>query len=73
MRAGEELLITYVNPEANVNERRNGLLDWGFGECRCQRCVEEAKLVKPNDGVEMLAMGVDGDLERELKAGLGLT
>jgi SET domain-containing protein len=70
--AGEELLITYVNPEASVNERRKGLLEWGFGECRCQRCVEEAKLVKPNDGAETLVMDVDGDLERELKAGLGV-
>ena len=65
-------MITYVNPEASVKERRKGLLEWGFGECRCQRCVEEAKLVKPNDGAETLAMDVDGDLERELKAGLGV-
>ena len=69
--AGEELVITYVNPEASVKERRNGLLEWGFGECRCKRCMEEAKRLKSN-GVETTAVGVDDDLERELKAGLGV-
>jgi hypothetical protein len=65
-------LVTYVNPEAPVTERRKGLLEWGFGECRCKRCVEEAKHVKSSNEVETSAMEVDGDLERELKAGLGV-
>jgi len=65
--AGEELLVAYVNPEAGVKDRRKGLLDWGFGECRCKRCIEEAKHVKSSgDG------GVGEELERELKAGLGV-
>jgi len=72
IRAGEELLITYVNPEANVRERRQGLLEWGFGECMCTKCVEEARHAKPNNGTDAPAVrGVD-DLERELKAGLGV-
>lgn len=78
--AGEELLISYVNPDAGVKERRVNLLDWGFGECRCKRCVEEAKKEGKNGaGVaregEKEGSGLapdDGDLERELKAGLGV-
>jgi hypothetical protein len=66
---GEELLITYVNPGANVRERRQSLLEWGFGECNCTRCVEEGK--SSNSG-EMPAVAIDNDLERELKAGLGI-
>jgi len=70
--AGEELSITYVNPELGVKERRNSLLEWGFGECMCKRCIEEAKQVKSKDGVEAIGVGADGDLERELKARLGV-
>jgi hypothetical protein len=68
--AGTELLVAYVNPEAGVKERRKGLLEWGFGECRCKRCIEEAKHVKSDDGAG--AMETNDDLERELKAGLGV-
>lgn len=70
--AGEELFITYVNPEAGVNERRKGLLEWGFGECRCKRCVDEAKRAKASDRAEAPPIVMDNDLERELKAGLGV-
>jgi hypothetical protein len=72
---GEELTVSYVNPEAGVKERRSQLLDWGFGECRCKQCVEEAKNVKVVEGeaeAEATGLGADGDLERELKAGLGV-
>lgn len=70
---GEELTVSYVNPEAGVKERRSRLLDWGFGECRCKRCVEEAKTAKVVEGeVEATGLEADGDLERELKAGLGV-
>ena len=69
---GEELFVSYVNPEMGVKARRKELMEWGFGECRCKRCVEEAKNVKNEreDGVS--ALGSDGDLERELKAGFGV-
>ncbi|KAF8064044.1 hypothetical protein FPV67DRAFT_1782409 [Lyophyllum atratum] len=64
--AGEELVVTYVNPELDVRRRRQELQAWGFGECMCVRCLQEAKYLKPEvDG------GMD-DLEAELKAGLGV-
>ena len=55
-----------------MNERRKGLLEWGFGECRCKRCVDEAKLAKASDRAEAPPIVMDNDLERELKAGLGV-
>ncbi|KAI0297053.1 hypothetical protein B0F90DRAFT_1876045 [Multifurca ochricompacta] len=51
--AGEELLVTYVDPSLGVHERRSQL---GAGEEK-----EKEKEVKTNN-----------DLERELKAGLGV-
>ncbi|KAF8262748.1 SET domain-containing protein [Lactarius quietus] len=62
---GEELLVTYVDPELGVRRRRIQLGAWGFGECMCERCIEEEKEVGESD------RDVD-DLERELKAGLGV-
>jgi hypothetical protein len=64
IEVGQELLVTYVNPELGVKERRAALSAWGFGVCQCSRCVEE--------GVEEDEDGMMGDLERELKAGLGI-
>ena len=68
MAAGEELLVTYVDPSLGVRQRRMQLGAWGFGECGCERCIEEAKELgetsKPSSDVD--------DLERELKAGLGV-
>ena len=60
---GEELLVTYVDPSLSVRRRRLQLGAWGFGECICGRCMEEEKELGEKD--------VD-DLERELKAGLGV-
>ena len=68
IQQGEELFISYVNPNLPVKERRRNLLEWGFGECNCERCVAEERdpsLNRTNDE------GLD-DLERELKAGLGV-
>ncbi|KAF5376059.1 hypothetical protein D9615_007697 [Tricholomella constricta] len=64
--AGEELMVTYVNPELDVRRRRRELQAWGFGECNCIRCLQEAKHMKPEE-----ADGMD-DLATELKAGLGV-
>ncbi|KAG6911095.1 hypothetical protein DXG01_004610 [Tephrocybe rancida] len=64
--AGEELFITYVNPEMDVRRRRQELQAWGFGECTCVRCLQDAKHMKPGDGEDML------DLASELKASLGV-
>ncbi|KAG5641930.1 hypothetical protein DXG03_003956 [Asterophora parasitica] len=64
--AGEELVVTYVNPELNVRRRRQELQAWGFGQCNCVRCIQEAKHLKPEEHG-----GMD-DLESELKASLGV-
>ncbi|KAK7045435.1 hypothetical protein VNI00_007688 [Paramarasmius palmivorus] len=75
---GEELFITYVNPNNGVIARRKELQEWGFGQCNCERCVKEAKAlpkeekndeVAKADGAGALDMS---DLEKELKAGLGV-
>ena len=76
--AGEELVVTYVDPSLGVRERRSQLVAWGFGQCECERCVEEEK-----EGEEKSREGEGegetkeersnmDDLERELKAGLGV-
>jgi hypothetical protein len=68
IEVGEELLVTYVDPGLGLRERRDLLKSWGFGICMCGRCVEEEKMIQEKGGEpdEM------EDLERELKAGLGV-
>lgn len=65
---GDELLITYVDPLSNFKERHRRLLEWGFGPCRCDRCLVEEKEAK--------ASGTDAEeadeLADQLRAGLGL-
>jgi len=65
---GEELLITYTNPESNLRDRRRRLSEWGFGLCQCKRCVEEEEVSKDSD---MNTQEAD-DLADQLKAGLGV-
>ncbi|CAL1698218.1 unnamed protein product [Somion occarium] len=68
IQPGEELFITYVNPVLSLQERRSQLLEWGFGVCNCERCSMEEQdpsLARP-DKAEL------DDLEKELKAGLGV-
>jgi hypothetical protein len=56
--------------------RRQELAAWGFGECMCERCVEEEKEAKMNGtwtaegGAGLVGGGMD--LARELKSGFGL-
>ncbi|CAE8646434.1 unnamed protein product, partial [Polarella glacialis] len=38
--AGEELCISYIDQEADVQTRRRRLLEYGF-TCSCSRCLEE--------------------------------
>ncbi|PCH43168.1 SET domain-containing protein [Wolfiporia cocos MD-104 SS10] len=64
---GEEIFITYVNPELPVHQRRLEIQEWGF-DCNCTRCVEELKAASHTEHTES---GME-DLERELKAGLGV-
>jgi len=48
--------------------RRAELEAWGFGECRCERCVEEEAMIsKASEEVVEKE-----DLEKELKVGLGM-
>jgi hypothetical protein len=75
--AGEELVVTYVDPSLGVRERRSQLVAWGFGQCECDRCVEEEREEKSSEdegegeGETKERSDMD-DLERELKAGLGV-
>ncbi|KAF8521089.1 SET domain-containing protein [Hysterangium stoloniferum] len=80
---GQELLITYVNPDAGVRERRRLLREWGFGECNCKQCEKEAAELTPEAGAELIKNGesegegsslpIDHpDLEHELREGFGL-
>lgn len=75
---GEELFITYVNPEQQRVERQRQLDEWGFGTCRCARCnsdrEQEAKLLKEGEvpAKESGDAEVNEDLASELKAGLGV-
>lgn len=77
IQPGEELLVSYVNPEMRRMERQRELDEWGFGVCRCKRCNEdreaEAKLLK-EDGKEQEKQpdAVDQDLAKELKESLGV-
>lgn len=66
IRVGEELLVTYVNPQIPYRMRQNELQGWGFGKCICPRCVKEAQKSKDNDDREL------ADLVKELKAGFGV-
>ncbi len=70
LEVGEELTVTYVNPQMGFNERRQNLFEWGFGECQCSRCVKEKQ--DPARQTKGTVMSGDLDLENELKAGLGV-
>ncbi|KAI0363233.1 SET domain-containing protein [Pilatotrama ljubarskyi] len=69
---GEELFITYVNPELPLEQRRRQLMEWGFGKCMCERCVQEERERKASGGGEGPGKEETADLEAELKAGLGV-
>jgi len=80
IRAGEELLVSYIDPSEPVNTRRRLLREWNFGECRCPRCVEEAAKPEPpaaTDEVEGDSTARPGEeqlagLEDEIRDVLGL-
>lgn len=81
---GEEILVSYVDPEADVWTRRRNLKEWGFGTCGCERCVEEAryekeKAVDDESGYGYVDSNVDGgygtdgrELEDDLRGYLGV-
>jgi len=73
---GEELVVTYVDPSLGVREWRSQLVAWGFGQCDCERCVEEESEGKScedeGEGETKERSSEMDDLERVLKAGLGV-
>ena len=66
IRVGEELLVTYVNPQVPYRVRQNELQAWGFGICTCPRCIKEARKSKDDNDREL------AHLVQELKAGFGI-
>jgi hypothetical protein len=62
---GEELFISYVDPGLPASARQHKLREWSF-RCECERCKEEGLTAGEEEGTPST------DLEKELKAGLGL-
>ncbi|KAG8933651.1 SET domain-containing protein 5 [Tulasnella sp. 418] len=60
---GTELLVSYVDPSNKVRKRQRELREWGFGICKCEKCVEDEKLEGDDAG--------EG-LEDELRGFLGV-
>lgn len=66
---GAELTATYVDPTLALRARRRKLREWGFGACRCARCVaEEREMLERGEAVDE---GGD-ELAEELKMGFGV-
>ncbi|QRV85458.1 SET domain protein [Ceratobasidium sp. AG-Ba] len=65
IKMGEEVVISYVDPNQNVKERRRKLREWDFGICRCERCTREEKEVVEETGGK-------GDMEDEIRGFLGV-
>jgi SET domain-containing protein len=62
---GEELVASYVDPSGDLWKRRRELKEWGFGICKCQRCLEEEKVAPPEDKETV-------QLEDEVRGFLGI-
>ncbi len=43
IQVGEELVVTYVNPQAPYQARQNELQGWGFGTCACPAVFKKLK------------------------------
>ncbi|KAH8824033.1 hypothetical protein DL96DRAFT_1532375 [Flagelloscypha sp. PMI_526] len=69
---GEELFITYVNPELPYKARQSELAEWGFGSCDCKRCMEDSKKQSKSGEKGGEGNAAMDDLASELKAGLGV-
>ena len=66
IKRGEELVITYVNPKMGYKARREELRAWGFGRCRCERCVEEERMaLVMRSGAGRKGEEEEGEEERE--------
>lgn len=71
IEVGQELLVTYVNPQQSLAARRRELSSWAFGICRCSRCIKEEKEEKENPK-ESADNNQFPDLADELRDGLGV-
>lgn len=58
-------MITYVNPKMGYKARREELRAWGFGRCRCERCVEEERMALVNSGRKAAGGGGGEEPEQE--------
>ncbi|KAI6037978.1 hypothetical protein EDC04DRAFT_2896996 [Pisolithus marmoratus] len=65
---GDELLISYTDPNDNFRVRRRRLAEWGFGPCGCGRCLAEEEEAKAAGNGDTEA----DDLADQLRTGLGL-
>ncbi|KAJ1941437.1 hypothetical protein GGF37_003553 [Kickxella alabastrina] len=45
IKAGEEMLISYVNPRDNLAARQQALREWYMFDCNCGRCQKEVAAV----------------------------
>lgn len=58
-----------MNPKLGVKARREELRAWGFGRCRCAKCVEEEKALggvsKGNGSSSRQGVGDEEREERE--------
>lgn len=55
IKPGEELTISYVNPDYPLEVRRRELRFWVIENCRCPRCVKEEKAEKSKAGASAVA------------------
>lgn len=54
IKRGEELFITYLDPNQSLSRRRLLLWrDYMFGPCECRRCLEEFNLLDDEDKEDM--------------------
>ena len=72
---GKELVVMYVGPSLGVCEWRSPMFAWGFERCECEQYVKEERERRSGEDVgegEIKERSDMNDLERELKAGLGV-
>lgn len=74
-----------MDPSADILRRRHVLREWGFGDCQCKRCLQEAAELPTEEAQPASTENGKGtsfaddtrinkaDLERELREGFGLS
>lgn len=69
VRMGEELTVGYIDLELGGEERRRGLRERWWFECRCERCVEEMGVEGNGKVVEVRGEEEGGKEEGKEKVG----